>query len=675
MKKLLELLRKTFVLCLALILLAGCGLQNGPVRDDPDTEDADDEDDRDEEDDYEQDDEKEADDQPAVAESVPDTVLLSYNQTSDVICLFDENGTLYKKIERRELAENLTESEIAQYRVYNSRESEMTGSDAEYLRSRVCAVGGGFVFFTDYRFSEESGEYIYIVYAISEDEHRLYPIWDGVRSFYVETCEYYDGRIYVDYSLGYDDAGRFLGEAEKCFAFDASTGSFTEEDPGTGEMLRGANDAGLWLVGASVMSNEHESFKHTLDECGFVLGSAADRYYTVDAAGSTELLYECEGNINFSYYGPECVIYSISDYEKETASLRIFDIQGRKSYALTAEWNAAGFLGREDWKYYYYYQSQEEYGIKHDYICEYNYMNGETSVLYEERSIPGSGISFPGIDGFRVFGGNVYKVDFKDGSLRWVRADIKNGSAVFEDIDCPIRDVEIFKFGTVVHASYGYCCPDCGTALILKYGEGFQLDGRYSSYADKINASLRDKLNAFVGTGTESAYTGDIFDSPCESHQEHPTWYRETEDYNVAAVNVIDDRYLTVDMSGDWYGGGAHGMPMRDQYLYDLKTGEELTFADFYNGTEEDFKTLIAEMTVEDYESYGEYPPYCGHEDLDDLYEQAYASAWIEEDCIEFTEDGIIYYYPPYEMGPYAAGYIEFSISYIKLFNRGTLAE
>ncbi|MCR5738992.1 MAG: RsiV family protein [Lachnospiraceae bacterium] len=39
------------------------------------------------------------------------------------------------------------------------------------------------------------------------------------------------------------------------------------------------------------------------------------------------------------------------------------------------------------------------------------------------------------------------------------------------------------------------------------------------------------------------------------------------------------------------------------------------------------------------------------------------------------TDDGIVYYYTPYEMGPYAAGYIEFNIYYVDLFNRESLAE
>jgi hypothetical protein len=670
MKKYVALLKKIFVLCLAFCMIAGCSTPPVDTPDDTEIEDSDDEDEDDDDrdrDNDEDDDNGHEVDPPAETVSDGETLLLSRRQASDIIYLMDEGGNLIKEISRKDLAENIPESDLSEYRVYNEKESDILGSDAEYIRSQAICEGDGFIFFSDYRHSTR------IVYAISEDEHKLYPIWEGPAATYSTTCDYYDGCLYIDYTLGYDDDGNYLGMTEGCFAYDEGTASFVPTDTGIDDVIQAANDADLRLVGESLYSSDAVSFKRTLDECGFIYGSGSDGYYIINSKGKTLKILDNTNDVYLQYYGPDVFIYQSSSYERGTSSLYILDIETKTSYQLTEEWPATGFLGREGWKYYYYYQTCDEYGINVNHVLEYNYMNGETTPLYEAQTIPGSGISSPGVEEFRVFGGRVYTIDLIDGEIRWMSADITNGRAALQDMGCPSGKVDIFNYGTVDHYSAEACCEDCGMPLHQKYTEFFVLDDEYSSYADKINDALNEKAQAFIISGMEG--DGDVYDSPCEDHQEHPSWYRVTEDYNVSEVNIIDDRYLAVNMSGYWYGGGAHGMPMRNQYLFDLETGEELFFTDFYTGTEEEFKTMIAEKTVEDYESYGDFPPYYATDDMDQLYEDAYNYAWLGENNIEFTDDGIIYYYAPYEMGPYAAGYIEFTIFYVELFNRGSLAE
>ena len=676
MKKYAALLKKLLVLCLAFCVIAGCSMPSGNVPEDEEIEDSDDDDrdrDDDKDDDEEDEDENSENVEPAETVSSAETLLLSRRHSSDIIYLVDAGGNLVNEISRRELAENIPESDLSVYRVYNETESSILGSDAEYIRSQAICEGDGFIFFSDHRLSDDNSGYRRIVYAISEDEHKLYPVWEGPSASFSSTCDYYNGCIYIDYSLGYDDNGDYLGMAESCFTYDEGTDSFVSQETGIDDVIQAANDAGMRITGACLYTSDPVSFKRTLDECGFIYGSETDGYYIINAKGKILKIHDTIDGAYLQYYGPDCFIYQQSDYDQGTTALYIFDVESAVSYQLTGDWPAAGFLGRDGWKYYYYYQTCDEYGIIINHVCEYNYMNGETTDLYEAQTIPGSGISSPGIEEFKVFGGRIYTIDLIDGEIRWMSADITNGRADLQDTGYSSGKVDIFNYGTVDHYSAEASCEDCGTALHQKYTEFFVLDDEYSSYADKINDALSEKAQAFISSGMEG--DGDVYDSPCEDHQEHPSWYRVTEDYNVSKVNIIDDRYLAVNMSGYWYGGGAHGMPMRNQYLFDLETGEELFFTDFYTGTEEEFKTLIAEKTVEDYERYGDYPPYYATEDLDQLYEDAYNYACLGESNIEFTDDGIVYYYTPYQMGPYAAGYIEFTIYYVELFNRGTLAE
>ena len=196
------------------------------------------------------------------------------------------------------------------------------------------------------------------------------------------------------------------------------------------------------------------------------------------------------------------------------------------------------------------------------------------------------------------------------------------------------------------------------------------LDGKYSKNADKINAALEEILNSELSYSNEG---DEYWSSDCSEHQEHPEWYTITDDYTVSAVRIINNKYLAVDMGGYWYAGGAHGMPLRAQHMFDLETGEEKTIVDFYTLSNDDFKALVAYKTKEDFLSYtdGESPYFAA--DADTVFDQAYEYADLDGGTVDFAEDGIYYYYPPYEMGPYAAGYIDVFISYEELLGRKDL--
>jgi hypothetical protein len=141
---------------------------------------------------------------------------------------------------------------------------------------------------------------------------------------------------------------------------------------------------------------------------------------------------------------------------------------------------------------------------------------------------------------------------------------------------------------------------------------------------------------------------------------------------NVYDVEILSDRYIAINMSGYWYGGGAHGMPLRDQLLFDLETGKQMTVEDFYTGSEEDFRRLVAEKTKEDYLSYKNGGPYFA-EDADEAYEDAYNYCTLTGGTTEFTSEGMIYYFTPYALGPYAAGFIDILIPYEDLLGRDSL--
>lgn len=128
-----------------------------------------------------------------------------------------------------------------------------------------------------------------------------------------------------------------------------------------------------------------------------------------------------------------------------------------------------------------------------------------------------------------------------------------------------------------------------------------------------------------------------------------------------------------VDSHGYWFAGGAHGMPYIGQRIFDLSSGEELGVRDFYQGSEKDFKELVARKTKEDFESYSLYESPYYSEDGDQVYQTAYEYADLDATQVIFGEDGVVIVYQPYEMGPFASGFIEVSISYEEFLGRGEL--
>ena len=648
---------KYLFLGLTVLTLAGCGSivdDSLADRDEYDVEEDDEDEDEDDEDDGEVKPEE---------KSSEEKVLLSRDSTSEIFYVVDESGENIDQYTRKDLAENISASDSKLYRV---------NAEEQYLQSALACEGDGFFFFKDSNYSDETGEYIYLVYAVSADDHKLYPIWEDRENHYIEACDYYDGRLYVDNNLGYDyDANVTLGVKEVCYEYDPSSDSFKEKESEYASVIEEINSKGIRIIGSRCAGWDNvDCYTRDFKECGYILGSTGNGYSVINEKGISRDI-EGTDNVYISFYAPGYLFYDDSNYDTYRANVYVYDIAEGSAKTIASDVESTIFLGRDGSKMYYLVGSYEEYGIAHNRIYSYDTENGANELVYETRSVPGVSLAYPGAEGFRVADDKIYVVDFKDGDLKWFCADVSDGDADFNDISCPEQHVDLFDYGTVTYASYSYACPNCGTVLNQRYAECFVLDDKYSEKADVINEYMHDNLEAFVADNfLDSA---DYYETECEEHQANPTWYRVTDDWNVSCVGIIDDKYLTVNMGGYWYGGGAHGYPSRNQYLFDIETGEEKSIGDFYTGTEKEFKTLVAEKTRDYFRSLDTYenPFYTDDEDI--IYSDAYENVYLNDGNIEYQNDGIIYYYPPYLMGPYAAGYIDIFIPYSELLGRASL--
>ena len=585
-----------------------------------------------------------------------DSYILARTPLAETFYVYDSETDSFRGINRYDLADKAPNANPDIYRLYN---------EYDYYRSSLIGEGDGFLFFQDSVVFEEGGNSQSIVYAVKMDDHKIYDVWRNSGDGFIQGCEFYNGYIYIDYNIGYDENYTSLGEDVVCFKYDRISDSFTEGEvkEGVKKTVRAAGD-----LGAHIRRSGNFCNAHVYDECGYLPSVKDGELLLIDSTGSAKEIPGFEEGYN-AFYDKTHVFTILLDYETGKGTAYVYDLGTDKTTVVAEELNAERLLGKGGTKYYYSVSDSEEYGINHNFIYEYDSENGNNRLLYDVKFAPGSDI-FPGIEGFTLTDSFIYYVGFDNGSIFWVPVKIDDPSKEYPRID--LGSEELFNYGTIDYMSNTYKCPDCNTDLVCTYVE-YPVLNEYPSYnIDKINEYMKGVAQSFIDANNNDGYS----DSSCEDHSEHPSWYRITEDYYVSSIDNICDNYLTIGMSGYWYGGGAHGMPSRLQYMFDLTTGELKTLSDFYTGSENDFKALVAEKTKEHFlscmekEDYG--TPYFAA-DAETVYAEAYDKVSLDSGTIEFTEDGIIYSYPPYEMGPYASGFIDIKISYDELLGRNSL--
>lgn len=582
-----------------------------------------------------------------------DTYVLSKDGLSRMFYVVDGSGKTVRAYDRDALKKG------AEAAGQDLSRFHISTADESYERCVLKGADGRFAYFV-----ETDGTTTY-VYAVNADTFKVYGLTTLTEGSYVEAAECYRGNFCL---LIQQDSGK--PQEEYYYEYDEASDSFTEKTTGLDSLFRAASSKGYDL---STGMNDRQSCSRTLEESGCLLGQNDHDYAVITPDERIiPLKKKFDSYVYVLYYDDEYMFYS--EYDEERGHDRFYrcDLYSGETDPLIPDAGDVTMLGFFDGDLYYYISEEKEYGkpVNSIYSCVPG--TGSAKLLYSADSIPGVNIS-PGTEGFKVIGGDCYCLAFMDGdSLKWVRAKATGGKADYEDIGCPDSRLSAFEFGTVEGGSYEYDCPNCGTPLAKRYGERFILNGSLSDKAGLISEDLKKKQEDFLSPSKEDLeFQGDPAD--CEEHKANPERYCVTDDLRITAVAILNEKYLTVNVEGYWYGGGAHGYPNRNQYMYDLKTGKQVTIKDLYPAPEEVFKTLVAEQTVKNMQSYDpDQSPYFAS-DANELYQQAFDSASLETTYIEFGKDEAYIVYSPYDMGAYASGYIEVPVSYKDLLGRPSL--
>lgn len=143
-----------------------------------------------------------------------------------------------------------------------------------------------------------------------------------------------------------------------------------------------------------------------------------------------------------------------------------------------------------------------------------------------------------------------------------------------------------------------------------------------------------------------------------DSHKELIDSIKGEQNYgfkNVDEVSYIitynKDGKIGILYEGYLFTGGAHGMPYRNSYVYELDSGEQLALSQILQKSKEEIKSSLVEQfrkRVEENKDW--YWPEALQivKDMD-----------LSKIGYYITDEGIVFYFDPYILAPFAAGFVE----------------
>ncbi len=524
--------------------------------------------------------------------------------------------------------------------------SDKDGEIAEVIDDNVIFIEG--------RFDGDIYEYHATAYNVVTKESK--EIWKS--EDYIKT-DSYDGVLYLC-SYSYND--NHYTEA----AFDAQ--SFKEIDNSKNQKLYDALD-GYTLMNSEPVSGNYYNYtcvQRIFDKVGFALvaddtielstvykfdGKKTEAVSLPVRAGSIEAYDK-----NFVYY---------TDYD--TSDLISFDYKDK--YCVMDE-KINSVMAFEDGVLYWSEMDPAWYGAELVALYSFDENTGKTDLIATPQKHAGMTKSvIPGVTGFTVAGDCVYYIADDSVKTEWYRIVPDDTFAyIIEPIGEVLQNYDFLRYGKVKYVNDVFYCPYCNEAVGKGYIEYFELNDNVSPNAAKINETLADAakntLESFIEH--ERLTIGD--ESLCKDY--HGEYYSVTyQNYNVNDVYTVGENYISIDMDGYWYGGGAHDLPIYSFNLFDLTTGEQVGIRDLFKGSEEDLKKAVAENTKklaeEQIEDYG-YSVFFAA-DAEGVYKDAYEYITFDNFEAMYGTDSLTCVIPPYALAPYAAGIIEVKIPYSEL--------
>ena len=170
-----------------------------------------------------------------------------------------------------------------------------------------------------------------------------------------------------------------------------------------------------------------------------------------------------------------------------------------------------------------------------------------------------------------------------------------------------------------------------------------------------MNRTMEKRRDALL------AYSDEMASYLDESLTYRDDFHLATLTYEIVAINYLDDDRVCVEADGYEYSGGAHGTPSRDYFVFNRKTGEQMKLNDLVDNSVEELQGIVSKAFRELAEKTN-----FAFESPEDL-EHTIADDVSFDSDFYITPEGVVFYYSPYAIAPYAEGFPEVTIPYSEL--------
>lgn len=342
-------------------------------------------------------------------------------------------------------------------------------------------------------------------------------------------------------------------------------------------------------------------------------------------------------------------------YEAEERSLYITSLRTLETRFLADCDRNSSFVDMDDaFVYIITSQKEEETGQKTFIYQKISMATGETEKLFEQIAPAGVGMAYDPyyIMDLNVRDGYLYYPETKDYQLFLTRREVDDPKAE-EILGEPFYDSGISAVGhieTYYKNLYSVSKPELIIGNIDM--ERLVFDKQYPG-AEEINRYLKQNEEDVINYMKEG--TGWVDEYVELDEQEAEIMY-VSHNRNISKIYYLDETCVSFYMQDYDYQGGAHGMPYWIGCTFDLQTGKRLSLADIIDNSEEELKEIVTGYFREMIEK-----------NPDDYWEDAIDIAREETDfemSFYLTDYGIHFYFEPYLLSSYAAGFQEITIPY-----------
>ena len=171
-----------------------------------------------------------------------------------------------------------------------------------------------------------------------------------------------------------------------------------------------------------------------------------------------------------------------------------------------------------------------------------------------------------------------------------------------------------------------------------------------------INAFYREwteKKTDFYESDPDSPVPGALEFWESDMTEERAPW---SDEYSVEVVTAVQG-VISVRQDNYLFTGGAHGMPGRENHIFSGEDGSEVALSSLLPLSEEEVNELARAKFLSRIEEHPE----------DGYFEDAADTINAKTDFLSqsyLTQEGVVFYAQPYEIGPYSSGFLEVTVTW-----------